>query len=496
MSPNHGQSPDVSLQSFQSQEVQDVSQQSFSSPNNGQSPDVSPHISVLDVTYQSKDYTNLVSPEGVLAQSLLVSPHSQDLLQEPNNVKSPDVSGSILGLIGAAVISSACLRSSTRYRRKSTARRSSLQRIPQPKQPEKPLYLNSSLTEITEKPLDLNSSLTEITEILKLKSLNLICSTTTIGDGNCWFRALMDQLKIHHVTMFPKIGKFRQPKFPNTHEELRQYVLKVLPRLPQFKEWKKSVLTSELKIGKFLADHKMNKQWTDEDGIIVQASALIIGRKINIVGSVDYSGQKEPITIIEGGHDSENLPHFNIAYLQDIHFQSLRSALPSSVISSLTSSRPVRTRRTNSSSSQTSTRPEITRRTNSNPEDIPVIGAVSSPISLRTRSTKSIPVSTSSLEDLRQTAAWNSAKKKGFSSANLKHALDESKKRIEKKESQLEEEKQVVLEAKKASIREETLQMIRKETGPTMACPDCQLQKQRGGGMVTHRTLYCKNKKF
>ena len=105
-------------------------------------------------------------------------------------------------------------------------------------------------------------------------------------------------------------------------------------------------------------------------------------------------------------------------------------------------------------------------------------------------------MSTSSLEDLRQTAAWNSAKKKGFSSANLKHALDESKKRIEKKESQLEEEKQVVLEAKKASIREETLQMIRKETGPTMACPDCQLQKQRGGGMVTHRTLYCKNKKF
>ena len=71
---------------------------------------------------------------------------------------------------------------------------------------------------------------------------------------------------------------------------------------------------------------KQDKQWTDDDGIIVQATALIMGRSISIVGSVDYSGQNDPINVIEGGPGSENHPPLTIAYLQGTHFQSLCSA--------------------------------------------------------------------------------------------------------------------------------------------------------------------------
>ena len=63
-----------------------------------------------------------------------------------------------------------------------------------------------------------------------------------------------------------------------------------------------------------MEEHSQENTWVDDEGLIVQATALIIGRNIRIVGSVDYTGQNRSYTIIKSTPGSERYPPLNIVY--------------------------------------------------------------------------------------------------------------------------------------------------------------------------------------
>ena len=85
----------------------------------------------------------------------------------------------------------------------------------------------------------------------------------------------------------------------------------------------------------------------------------------------------------------------------------------------------------------------------------------------------------------------------------MKRSLELAKRRQDAYLKQKEEEDKlkkqkdlIILEQKKEVIRKETRLLINQNTGPTMNCPDCGELRQRGGGLVSHRTTYCENLQF
>ena len=89
---------------------------------------------------------------------------------------------------------------------------------------------------------------------------------------------------------------------------------------------------------------------------------------------------------------------------------------------------------------------------------------------------------------------WNAARKEGYQS--LRRTLEATKHRQEQFREEQERKRLQSLEQKKEEVRKETRALIAAASGPTLACPDCKEVKQRGGGLVVHRTTYCKLKKF
>ena len=62
-------------------------------------------------------------------------------------------------------------------------------------------------------------------------------------------------------------------------------------------------------------------------GIMCTATALIIGRDIRLVGTVNYQGQREKYTLLESVPASQDLPPLNIGFVQvNISKRHLHSA--------------------------------------------------------------------------------------------------------------------------------------------------------------------------
>ena len=80
---------------------------------------------------------------------------------------------------------------------------------------------------------------------------------------------------------------------------LRKYILKFVPRLPQMKLWRATIFKEPGTWKAFMEEHSQENTWVDDEGLIVQETALIIGRNIRIVGSVDYTGQSRSYTVIK-----------------------------------------------------------------------------------------------------------------------------------------------------------------------------------------------------
>ena len=132
-------------------------------------------------------------------------------------------------------------------------------------------------------------SLKYLKKVIRENKLNLVISDITPSDGSCWYWSILDQLKLHNITSFPRIGRYKNDDFPKTAHALRLYICKFLPRLPQAKDWRKNLFANAKEFDAFIEKHKQENEWTDERGIMCNATALIIGRQINIIGTVDYS---------------------------------------------------------------------------------------------------------------------------------------------------------------------------------------------------------------
>ena len=107
------------------------------------------------------------------------------------------------------------------------------------------------------------------------------------GDGNCWFRAVCDQLLLHDIAYLPR-----------NHKELRKAVIAFIRRHPHFKDWEENAIGFELeevdrqgkvvtkvetkrgkedrmaqnrkKMANFLVKHAKPGTWTDDSGVICQ----------------------------------------------------------------------------------------------------------------------------------------------------------------------------------------------------------------------------------
>ena len=107
------------------------------------------------------------------------------------------------------------------------------------------------------------------------------------GDGNCWFRAVCDQILLKDLAYLPR-----------THKELRKAVIAFIRHHPDFKDWEENAVGYELedvdeegkvvnkvetgkerevraaknkkKMAKFLTQHAKPGAWTDDSGVICQ----------------------------------------------------------------------------------------------------------------------------------------------------------------------------------------------------------------------------------
>jgi len=145
--------------------------------------------------------------------------------------------------------------------------------------------------------------------------LGLISRPPTRSDGNCWYDAIADQVELHGV-----------PGVPREHGALRKFLVEALPRLDQAAQWAETVFGGLEVLEEFLAVHSTPGQWTDELGIMCQATALIVGREIRLVGTANIGQLGPGYTVLESVPGAEKLQPLTVGYYQDRHYQSLAEA--------------------------------------------------------------------------------------------------------------------------------------------------------------------------
>ena len=141
-------------------------------------------------------------------------------------------------------------------------------------------------------------------EHIKVHKLPLVKSLVTPSDGNCWYSAVCDQIRLTNIH-----GK------PNTPDSLRKTICDVIPSFPQAQFWITKLFHGQSGFRKFLTHHKKNGEWTNDDGVMCQATALYLERNINIVGTAN-TGSGDGFTKLEGGGRADMFPPIYIGYYQ------------------------------------------------------------------------------------------------------------------------------------------------------------------------------------
>ena len=122
-----------------------------------------------------------------------------------------------------------------------------------------------------------------------MKELPLIRRRKTPPDGNCWFHALCDQIRLHEIE-----------GFPSDHVELRTAIVNFLPDCPRALQWIASIFGgSKAKFDGFIRTHRKPQSWIDDAGIIAQASAYYLGRTIHLVSTAQYKEDDEGFTVLD-----------------------------------------------------------------------------------------------------------------------------------------------------------------------------------------------------
>ena len=141
--------------------------------------------------------------------------------------------------------------------------------------------------------------------------LNLILRPPTLSDGNCWYNAMADQVRMHDL------------KRPETPSGLRKAVCEAIPFMPEAKEWSRSLFPDTASFISFLTKHSTPGTWTDSMGIMCQATALYLGREVIIVGTKNVGQGKTGYTKLDSVPGSGDLPKLYVAHYHNKHFQSL-----------------------------------------------------------------------------------------------------------------------------------------------------------------------------
>ena len=105
-------------------------------------------------------------------------------------------------------------------------------------------------------------------EHIEASGLPLIMRRPTLSDGNCWYDAVADQVKLLEI-----------PDKPTDHADVRDEVTKSLLNLPQTPFWIQNFFNNSNKnFRKFIARHRRPGTWTDNLGILCQATAFYLGK--------------------------------------------------------------------------------------------------------------------------------------------------------------------------------------------------------------------------
>ena len=141
--------------------------------------------------------------------------------------------------------------------------------------------------------------------------LNLTVRPPTVSDGNCWYDAMADQVRLHDLDR------------PRTPSGLRRAVCEAIPLMPEAKEWCRSLFPDSASFISFLVKHSTPGTWTDPMGIMCQATALYLGREVRIVGTKNIGQGNLGYTQLDSLPGSRELPKLYVAHYHNKHFQSL-----------------------------------------------------------------------------------------------------------------------------------------------------------------------------
>ena len=162
----------------------------------------------------------------------------------------------------------------------------------------------------------------EIDKFMKETGLNLKASPPTKGDGNCWFRAVADQVVLQNI-----------PDKAKNHRALRLEVCDHVKLLPEdIRETTIAIVFNGKKRGlsEMVARQRRAGQWVDNTGIMVLTTAHYLARNIHL-----YSYRSETrdntrpysLTKIEAGAEAEKHQPVTL-FFYDKHYQTLQPDTP------------------------------------------------------------------------------------------------------------------------------------------------------------------------
>jgi len=155
---------------------------------------------------------------------------------------------------------------------------------------------------------------TEMNQWLLETDLGLEAGPITKGDGNCWFRALSEQVNIHNL-----------PDMPRNHRSLRLEVCDHVKNLPE-KVLEDIIQVSfdgkRKKLTDLICRQRFADQWIDDHGIMNLTTAAYLSRDIMIYSYPTTPSGKYGITKIPSS-DDESLPPLTVFYSEK-HYQTLK----------------------------------------------------------------------------------------------------------------------------------------------------------------------------
>ena len=169
----------------------------------------------------------------------------------------------------------------------------------------------------------------EINTFLRDSDLNLKASPATKGDGNCWFRALADQVVLQNI-----------PDKARNHRSLRLEVCNHVKNLPEdIRENTINIVFGGKKknLTDLICRQRKAGQWVDNQGIMVLTTAHYLARNIHIYSYPSESAStKYGLTKIEVGEQADSHPPLTV-FFYDKHYQTLQDHVHSDNTNNATS---------------------------------------------------------------------------------------------------------------------------------------------------------------